>query len=244
MLISIGEPMELADVAWSGFAEWAGQWVLLSRREKYDPDSDGEHRLWMTAGGRDGHSTLVGVDVTEGRSDSQQGRRWDVHVLDAGKARAEAMEAVEERKAERQGARKQKQAEDDRQAILDVMRQIGEVETKTGIRDRCGIGPRRFDPAFADLLREEAIVPSQIVKGNNRKYDGYELQRIATDRIGRSDAVGCDRSSNGPSPSRGDGSVAPALLPLDGFVDETNGDPVRSDAESNEYDHELTGADR
>ncbi|GAB4159923.1 MAG: replicative DNA helicase [Planctomycetaceae bacterium] len=77
------EPAELSDIAWAGFAEWAGQWILLSRREKYDADSDGEHRLWLTAGGRDGHSTNVAVDVTEGRLSDQGGRRWQVDVESA-----------------------------------------------------------------------------------------------------------------------------------------------------------------
>jgi phage/plasmid primase-like uncharacterized protein len=231
MRMNAGEPAELADIAWSGFAEWAGQWVLLSRREKYNPDSDGEHRLWMTAGGRDGHSTLVGVDVTEGRADSPQGRRWDVDVVDAGKVRAEAMEAAHERKVEQQDARKQKQAEDDCTAIVDAMRRIGEPQTKTAIREQCGIGHRGFNVAFADLLSDETIVPVQIVKGNNRTYDGFQLQQPATARNSPSDAGRCNRSSNGPPPHRGGGSVAPALLPLGGFNDEQETGPVGADAD-------------
>ena len=90
---------------WSGFAEWAGQWLLLSRRERYDPDSNGEHRLWLTAGGRDGHSNLVGVDVTEGRNDDPGGRRWEVNVGQASEVRRETVTAEQDRREQDRQAR-------------------------------------------------------------------------------------------------------------------------------------------
>lgn len=45
-------PAKLLDLSWAGFAEFAAQWWLLSRRERYDPDQPGEHKLWLTIGGR------------------------------------------------------------------------------------------------------------------------------------------------------------------------------------------------
>ncbi len=179
-----GEPAELADIAWSGFAEWAGQWLLLARRERYNPDSDGEHRLWLTAGGRDGHSTLVGVDVTEGRADDPGGRRWDVHVEQASRARREAAEAEHDRRERDREARRQKQIEKDRDAVLAAMKAMPDGETKTGSRDRTALRNDRFNPAFAELLTEGIIVACQIAKGNNRTYDGYTLQPDAPGRTG------------------------------------------------------------
>jgi len=86
------EPTELEDIAWAGFREFARQWVLLGRRSKYDPDSDGHHELWLNCGGSAGHSNLWGLDITEGRRTDESGRRWDVEILKPSDARSQAAE--------------------------------------------------------------------------------------------------------------------------------------------------------
>ena len=60
-----GDPATLDDIAWSGFAEFSAQWLLLSRRRRFDPDT-GHHELWFSAGGRSGHHGLCALDVDEG----------------------------------------------------------------------------------------------------------------------------------------------------------------------------------
>lgn len=222
-----GKPAELADIAWSGFAEWAGQWLLLSRREKYNPDSDGEHRLWLTAGGRDGHSTLVGVDVTEGRSESQQGRRWDVEVVEAGKVRVGAAEFSQERKADK----KQEQREKDRDAILDVMRLLETADTQTAIRglahEKHEVSSRRFDPVFDELKQEGIIVlVGQVKKSNHQSYDAFQLHPTAADHTRPGGCGPVATHTNRPPPHRGGGSDGVVLC----VAETEESEPGRSDA--------------
>lgn len=172
---SAGEPAELADIAWSGFAEWVGQWVLLARREKYDPDSNGEHALWMTAGGRDGHSTLVGVNVTEGHQDDPGGRRWDVQVEQATAVRADTIETEAIKREERNEQKHKMQIEQNRVKILARMQKLPDGDTKSGIRDQTGINSTRFNQAFALLIENETVVQVQVTKCNGQKYEGYKL---------------------------------------------------------------------
>ncbi len=177
-----GEPAELADIAWGGFPEWAGQWLLLARRERYDPDSDGEHRLWLTAGGRDGHSTLVGVNVTEGRQDSLSGRKWLVDVGQAASTRKAAADAEQQRREQHKREKQYKQLEGDRMAIIGFLKSNADGDTQSRIRDRLGLNSSRFSRAFDTLIEDGFVVGSQITKTNGQTYEGYKLD---PDALGR-----------------------------------------------------------
>ena len=75
------DPGELLDLTQAGAAEIAGQWWLLVRRSPYHADRPGEHELWMTVGGRAGHSSLHGINVHEGSRRDTGGRRWEVENI-------------------------------------------------------------------------------------------------------------------------------------------------------------------
>ena len=77
------EPPSLESMSYSGFAEWARQWLLLGRRERFNPKK-AQHALYMSAGGSVGHSGEWAVHVDEGVPvvKNFEGRIWDVQVMD------------------------------------------------------------------------------------------------------------------------------------------------------------------
>lgn len=140
------EPPELEDLSMAGFAEWARQWWLLGRREKYN-QSSGEHKLWLNSGGSAGFSGLWAVDVNEGVIDDNfRGRRWDVTVNRPDEARTEQERRREAKNAEKRDATRHER----KMKIIKVLRQYGE-QSATKIRERTGI---RDSGTVADILLE------------------------------------------------------------------------------------------
>jgi hypothetical protein len=84
------KPMELADLAFAGIAEFAPQWLLWSRKTAFDPARPGQHELYLSYGGRGGRSGLRVVRIDEGVT-AAGATDWAVQVLsldeaaDAGK---------------------------------------------------------------------------------------------------------------------------------------------------------------
>ena len=161
-------PPELEDIAWAGFQEFARQWWLVGRRESYEPGT-GEHRLWLNVGGSAGHSALWGLDVSEGVGHGE--RRWQVATHNAREVRQDARQRADDAKKERRS----EQAEADKQAVVEALARLPEGDTTSGIRTASGVRTGRFGVALAALLRERRIVTVDIIKGNNRHYEGYKL---------------------------------------------------------------------
>jgi RecA-family ATPase len=78
------EPPDLDDLAFTGPAEAARQWLLLARSEPYDSGS-GRHDLVMAVGGSAGHSSNWSLRVDEGVTRRNlRGRHWRVNVAPFG----------------------------------------------------------------------------------------------------------------------------------------------------------------
>lgn len=170
------EPPELESIAWAGFQEWARQWLLLGRREPYEPGS-GEHRLWLSSGGSAGHSSLHALNISEGAYDGHTPRHWSVEVLSAAEARAEAAERVEGAKDESKAERLAVKVQRARDAFVKALGKFPAGETLKVLRETAGLdGSAATRQAFGELVQEGTVIQCNIEKPNRRTpYEGYRL---------------------------------------------------------------------
>lgn len=178
----VGDPYatpELESIAWSGFQEWARQWLLIGRREAYNPEAAGTHKLWFSVGGSAGHSGLFALDIEEGsRKDKPSGRRWEVAVQNASTAIAATIDQREQSKASRLDAKAEKQIAADAQKLLQVYKDTPDGETANVIRATAGLSGTRFAPANAKLMKDRSVEACQVIK-SGRSHPGFRLRHSA-----------------------------------------------------------------
>jgi hypothetical protein len=122
-------PAELGELSQAGMAEWARQWLLLSRRSKYD--HDGKHQLYLTAGGSLGQAYQLAIDVDEGPMDSNGYFRtkWEIDVKTMGDA-----------KTDDTADKKRAKVDDMKRRIKDALLAEGECH-KTRVATVLGVSP-------------------------------------------------------------------------------------------------------
>ncbi len=151
-----GDPATLDDIAWSGFAEFSAQWLLLSRRRRFDPDT-GHHELWFSAGGRAGHHGLCALDVDEGMRGDPNGRIWKTTLQGASDVsfqnQIESVEVAESRRQLRTAATNLRH----RRRILELLRERPAGETARCFRETLGLTTERTQVVLRTLVDDGLI---------------------------------------------------------------------------------------
>lgn len=165
------EPLTLRDLSGAGLPEWARQWILLSTRTPFDPDTH-EHKLWMVNGGSAGHAGKYAIDICE--KDSADDWAWNVSVRTIGQEKAEHQARKIEKKAESEKTKSQEFVANLRKALNS--RDDGSTinELKRCFQDN-GYPLRTHITAdkMGEFVEAGFIKADEATRGNNQKITAY-----------------------------------------------------------------------
>jgi hypothetical protein len=175
---SAGAPATLDDVAWSGFAEFAAQWLLLSRRRRFNPET-ARHELWCGVGGRAGHYSLWALDATEGVPGRPARRQWRTTLRSVTIAEAQSDERTFEEGEERRARRAAATFERQRTKVLEFFKQNPQRVNARYLRDKLGINGVYLVRVLDSLVSEGRLAASELQKAKRTEII-YSLPAVPT----------------------------------------------------------------
>jgi len=157
----LGRTPDLDDLSWSGFAEFARQWILVSRNKAYDPMTGDQH-IKMVVGGSYGHGGEYDIHIQEGDFPD---RRWNVEMMDLnGIVGQTARKPIAERKEEER-----------RKRILKVLAQSDDSVSKTQIVKLSGVNNYHVSEIVGSLVTENIVEECRTNGSRGPTTSGYRL---------------------------------------------------------------------
>lgn len=187
---------QLQDISYAGFQEWTRQWLLLNRREAYQPERAGVHKLHFVAGGSAGHSQSWAIDIHEGSREDKTGRIWDVRIKSYSDLRSENRTSREKEKERKE----QIQSKSDIHKVITALKKHKEKATKSTIKNLAALSNHRTERALSHLLENGRLKETQVTKSNGQTYPGYELTRNDSESLRTSNYPDCNISHTEHSP--------------------------------------------
>lgn len=167
------QPPELEDIAWAGFQEFARQWILISRRQRYEPGT-GQHKLHLCCGGSAGHGGQWGIDISEGIRKDGRLRHWEIQALDVSEIRQEEAARRREANAERDAEK----ADDRKRKLLEAIKGLYAGRgTASAIADAAAMGHKVAKFALEQMCADGLIYHDKIKVGTRKTLqDGYSVK--------------------------------------------------------------------
>jgi AAA domain len=175
------DPATLEDIAWSGFAEFSAQWLLLSRRHRFDPDT-GRHELWLNTGGRAGHHGLWALDVEEGNSEKPERRLWKPTLRRVQSAQAESEERLVTASEDRRMRRLEAIFDRDRRRTLESLAKAPGPVSARYLRNALGLNGVRMNRILTVLVNDGTVGATTHQSGD-RTETAYSLSEAFKNRM-------------------------------------------------------------
>lgn len=177
------QPLQLEDVSGAGKAEFFRQWMLLGRRDRFEPGEQGihEHKLWLTLGGSHGHASQWAFDIAETNL-SPTDRQYDFQIESFGKHIEASRKKQKESSTSKQDAKQARQAERIERKARELIEVVYEKDmtlalTRNDIKERLtGVSGSEVGNIIGFCLRSNWLVikPGSVIK-NKKSFDGYML---------------------------------------------------------------------